>query len=138
MRLGRIGFDHVVGYLSGGAEALRTKPELIRSIERMTATQLAALLATPPPPLVLDIRPPGERSDKYIEGSVHLPPNRLKRQLDDVPHDRHVILQCAGGYRSAIAASMLANHGRTDIADLVGGLAAWEEAGLEVVAPAAV
>lgn len=48
MRLGRIGFDHVVGYLSGGAEALRTKPELIRSIERMTATQLVALLATPP------------------------------------------------------------------------------------------
>ncbi len=69
---------------------------------------------------------------------MHLPLNRLKRQLDDVPHDRHVILQCAGGYRSAIAASMLANHGRTDIADLVGGLAAWEEAGLEVVAPAAV
>ena len=137
MRLGRIGFDHVVGYLSGGADALRARPDLVRSIARMTVAELAEALATPTPPVVLDVRAPGERSDKHIEGSVHLPLNRLKRQLDDVPRDRTVILQCAGGYRSAIAASILANHGRTEIADLVGGLAAWEEAGLDLVAPVA-
>jgi rhodanese-related sulfurtransferase len=50
-----------------------------------------------------------------------------------VPRDRAVVLQCAGGYRSAIAASILANHGMTAIADLVGGLAAWEAAGLDLV-----
>jgi hydroxyacylglutathione hydrolase len=48
-----------------------------------------------------------------------------------------VVIQCAGGYRSAIAASILANHGWTEIADMVGGLAAWEKAGLDLVAPAA-
>ena len=137
MRLGRIGFDHVVGYLSGGAEVLNTRSDLVRSIERVIATELAELLSTSAPPLVLDVRAPGERSDKYIEGSVHLPLNRLKRQLSDVPRDRTVILQCAGGYRSAIAASILANHGWTEIADLVGGLAAWEEEGLNLVAPVA-
>jgi glyoxylase-like metal-dependent hydrolase (beta-lactamase superfamily II)/rhodanese-related sulfurtransferase len=135
MRLGRIGFDHVVGYLAGGAEALNARPDLVRSIERVTADGLAEALAAPTPPLVLDVRGPGERSDKYIEGSVHLPLNRLKRQLDDVPRDRKVVLQCAGGYRSAIAASILAHYGLTEIADLVGGLAAWEEAGLDLVAP---
>jgi rhodanese-related sulfurtransferase len=135
MRLGRIGFDHLAGYLSGGAEALHARPDLVRSIERVTADGLAEALATPTPPLVLDVRGPGERHDKYIEGSVHLPLNRLKRQLDDVPRDRKVVLQCAGGYRSAIAASILAKHGLTKIADLVGGLAAWEEAGLDLVAP---
>jgi rhodanese-related sulfurtransferase len=46
-----------------------------------------------------------------------------------------VVLQCAGGYRSAIAASILAHYGLNEIADLVGGLAAWEEAGLDLVAP---
>jgi rhodanese-related sulfurtransferase len=135
MRLGRIGFDHIVGYLSGGAEALHARPDLVRSIERVTADGLAEALATSTPPVVLDVRGPGERSDKYIEGSVHLPLNRLKRQLDDIPRNRKVVLQCAGGYRSAIAASILANHGLTEIADLVGGLAAWEEAGLDLVAP---
>jgi rhodanese-related sulfurtransferase len=135
MRLGRIGFDHVVGYLAGGAEALNARPDLVRSIERVTADGLAEALAAPTPPLVLDVRGPGERSDKYIEGSVHLPLNRLKRQLDDVPRDRKVVLQCAGGYRSAIAASILAHYGLNEIADLVGGLAAWEEAGLDLVAP---
>jgi rhodanese-related sulfurtransferase len=135
MRLGRIGFDHVVGYLSGGAEVLNTRPDLVRSIERVTAAELAESLSTPTPPVVLDVRAPGERSDKYIEGSVHLPLNRLKRQLGDVPRDCKVVLQCAGGYRSAIAASILANHGWTEIADMVGGLAAWEEAGLDLVAP---
>jgi hydroxyacylglutathione hydrolase len=137
MRLGRIGFDHVVGYLSGGAEAWRARPDLVRSIERVTADGLAKALATATPPLVLDVRAPGERHDKYIEGSVHLPLNRLKRQLHEVPRNRKVVLQCAGGYRSAIAASILANHGLTEIADLVGGLAAWEEAGLDLAAPVA-
>jgi glyoxylase-like metal-dependent hydrolase (beta-lactamase superfamily II)/rhodanese-related sulfurtransferase len=135
MRLGRIGFDHIVGYLSGGAEALHARPDLVRSIERVTAEGLAKALATSTPPMVLDVRGPGERSDKYIEGSVHLPLNRLKRQLDDIPRNRKVVLQCAGGYRSAIAASILANHGLTEIADLVGGLAAWEEAGLDLMTP---
>ncbi len=133
--MGRIGFDHIVGYLSGGTEALHTRPDLVRSIERVTADDLAKALATSTPPVVLDVRGPGERSDKYIEGSVHLPLNRLKRQLDDIPRNRKVVLQCAGGYRSAIAASILANHGLTEIADLVGGLAAWEEAGLDLMTP---
>jgi hydroxyacylglutathione hydrolase len=134
MRLGRIGFDHVVGYLAGGAQALKARPDLVRCIERLTATELATALGTPNPPLVLDVRGPGERADKYIADSLHLPLNRLMRQLSTVPRDRTVVLQCAGGYRSAIAASLLANHGMTAIADLVGGLAAWEAAGLDLVA----
>jgi len=132
MRLGRIGFDHIAGYLAGGAQSLANRPDLLRRIERMTATEVAIALAAPNPPLVLDVRAPGERQDKHINGSLHLPLNRLQRQLDEVPRDRQVVLQCAGGYRSAIAASILANHGMTAIADLVGGLAAWEEMGLEL------
>jgi rhodanese-related sulfurtransferase len=136
MRLGRIGFDHIAGYLAGGAQALADRSDLVRRIERMTAAEVAEALAAPNPPLVLDVRAPGERHDKHIDGSVHVPLNRLKRYLDEVPRDRKVVVQCAGGYRSAIAASILANHGMTAIADLVGGLAAWEEMGLELAVPA--
>jgi rhodanese-related sulfurtransferase len=137
MRLGRIGFDHIRGYLAGGAQSLMTRPDLVRRIERMTAAELATALGAPNPPLILDVRGPGERADKYIAGSLHLPLNRLTRQLSTVPRDRTVVLQCAGGYRSAIAASLLANQGWTALADLVGGLAAWEAAGLDLVASTA-
>ena len=68
MRLGRIGFDHVVGYLAGGAQSLKARPDLVRCIERITATELATALGAPNPPLVLDVRGPGERADKYIAG----------------------------------------------------------------------
>jgi rhodanese-related sulfurtransferase len=98
----------------------------------MTAAEVAAALHSPHAPVIVDVRAPGERQDKYIDGSLHIPLTRLKRQIDEVPRDRKVVLQCAGGYRSAIAASLLANHGLTAMADLVGGLAAWEEAGLEL------
>jgi rhodanese-related sulfurtransferase len=136
MRLGRIGFDHIVGYLAGGVQALAGRSDLLRRIERLTAAEVAEALAMPNPPQVLDVRAPGERQDKYIDGSLHLPLNRLQRHLDEVPRSGKVVVQCAGGYRSAIAASILANHGLTEIADLVGGLAAWEERGLALVAPA--
>jgi hydroxyacylglutathione hydrolase len=136
MRLGRIGFDHIRGYLAGGAQALKAHPELVRSIKRLTATELATALGAPNPPLILDVRGPGERADKSIAGSLHLPLNQLQRQLSTVPRDCTLVLQCAGGYRSAIAASILANHGMTAIADLVGGLAAWEAAHLDLVTAA--
>jgi rhodanese-related sulfurtransferase len=132
MRLGRIGFDQMLGYLEGGALAFQARPDLVRRIARITATDLATALGDVQPPLVLDVRGPGERASKYIVGSLHIPLNRLVQQFHMVPRDRHVVLQCAGGYRSAIAASILAQHGMTDIADLVGGLAAWEAAGLDL------
>ena len=76
MRLGRIGFDHIRGYLAGGAQSLKAHPELVRSIKRLTATELATALGAPNPPLILDVRGPGERADKYIAGSLHLPLNQ--------------------------------------------------------------
>jgi glyoxylase-like metal-dependent hydrolase (beta-lactamase superfamily II)/rhodanese-related sulfurtransferase len=134
MRLGRIGFDRVVGYLEGGAQALHARPDLVRRITRITATELAAELGGTQPPLVLDVRGPGERVAKHIAGSLHIPLPHLAAQLHTLPRDRTVVLQCAGGYRSAIAASVLAQHGMTAMADLVGGLAAWEAAGLDLAA----
>jgi rhodanese-related sulfurtransferase len=134
MRLGRIGFDHVIGYLADGPQSLEARPDLVRRITRITATELATALGGMQPPLVLDVRGPGERAVKHIDGSLHIPLPRLASQLHTLPRDRTVVLQCAGGYRSAIAASILARHRMTEIADLVGGLAAWEAAGLGLAA----
>jgi hydroxyacylglutathione hydrolase len=136
MRLGRIGYDHVAGYLDGGMQALVTRPDLVRRTERITAATLAERLATPQPPVILDVRTVREWQEKRIEGSRNTPLNHLEERLADVPRDREVVVHCASGYRSSIAASLLEQHGFTQIADLVGGFAAWEASQLATTASA--
>jgi hydroxyacylglutathione hydrolase len=125
MRLGRIGFDNVAGYLADGMQALEARPELVGRIERITAATLAEHLADLHPPLVLDVRTEREWREERIEGSVNIPLGRLLDRLDEVPRDRQLVLQCATGYRSAIATSLLRQHGFEAVADLVGGISAW-------------
>lgn len=126
LRLGRIGFDHIAGYLEGGMHALEERSDLLSRTERITAAALSDRLETERPPVVLDIRSGQERADRSIRGSLHVPLNHLEERLDEIPADTTVVVQCAGGYRSAMAASILKRHGIADVMDLVGGLAAWE------------
>lgn len=126
VRLGRIGFDNVAGYLEGGMEQLAGAPELIERIERITAGNMHQQLAANNRPLIIDVRTPGEWSSASIEGSVNVPLSRLTDELDGLEQDRATVVYCMSGYRSAIAASVLQRAGFTRVFDLVGGLPAWE------------
>ena len=130
VRLGRIGFDFVAGYLDHGMQAVEQRPDEISRIERLSATTMAEALASPDAPVVVDVRAPGERQQAYIEGSVHMPLNHLKERLNELPRDKRIVVHCAGGYRSAMGASLLQAAGFIDVADLLGGIAAWEKSGL--------
>ncbi|MBL9125677.1 MAG: MBL fold metallo-hydrolase, partial [Planctomycetaceae bacterium] len=132
MRLGRIGFDNVAGYLREGMDALRHRPELVRKIERITAMALAAQLAATPAPTVVDVRSEKEWAAGHLAGSVNIPLNHLRDRAGEIPADRPVVVHCEGGYRSAIAASLLAQSGRADVFDLVGGFKAWGASQLPV------
>ena len=127
-RLGRIAFDTVAGYLAGGMESLSDAPDLIDRIERITAGALAEQLTSGAPPLVVDVRAPGEWEQERIDAAVNVPLSRLSERLESLPHDRQIVVHCATGYRSAIAAGLLERAGFDDIADLVGGLGAWASA----------
>jgi hydroxyacylglutathione hydrolase len=133
LRLGRIGFDHVRGYLRGGMQALAERPDLVWPTERVTAQMAADELASANPPLVLDIRNPREWQTKHIARSMNIPLNHLQERIAEVPRDRRIAVHCAGGYRSSIAASILHHHGITNLIELAGGLAAWDAAQLPVV-----
>lgn len=125
VRLGRIGLDLVQGYLNGGMTALEKRPELSARTERITAATLAERLASSQPPAVLDVRTEQERATGRIAGSLHVPLNHLRERLAEVPADRPVVVHCAGGYRSAIACSVLEQAGHSNMIDLVGGYGAW-------------
>ncbi|MEK6229955.1 MAG: MBL fold metallo-hydrolase, partial [Actinomycetota bacterium] len=125
LRLGRIGFDNVAGHLEGGMQALDPRPDLVARIERITAATLAEQLAGPAPPVVLDVRSEREWREERIQRSLNIPLGRLRERLGEVPRGRQVVVHCASGYRSSIAASLLRGHGFDEIADLVGGIGAW-------------
>jgi hydroxyacylglutathione hydrolase len=131
-RLGRIGFDHVVGYLQDGLHSLESHPELIASTERFSAPFAAELLSSSQPPLTIDVRTPRERDQKYIAGSLSIPLNRLTENLEKLPKDRPLLIYCAGGYRSSIAASLLQRGGFDPVGEIAGGIVGWEAARLPV------
>lgn len=129
-RLGRIGFDHVAGYLGGGMQALEPRLALLRRTERATAEVLATELASAVALFVLDVRTAREWRQRQIEGSVNIPLNQLAKRMSELPRDRRMGVHCAGGYRSSIAASLLQLGGFDRLIELAGGLAAWEAARL--------
>ncbi len=126
LRLGRIGFDNVAGYLEDGMAALETRPDLVGQFDRLAPATLDEELRTPNPPLVLDVRNAAELEQGTIPGSVHIVLTELGARMDELPRDRRVAIHCAGGYRSAIAVSLLRRHGFDDVTDLAGGFAAWQ------------
>lgn len=138
MRLGRIGFDNVAGYLRDGMDALRERPELVAKIERITAVALAEQLKSSAAPTVVDVRSEKEWAAGHIAGSVNIPVNHLHDRAGEIAKDRPVVVHCEGGYRSAIAASLLAKTGRPDVLDMVGGFKAWAASKLSVQTASAV
>jgi hydroxyacylglutathione hydrolase len=133
LRLGRIGFDHIQGYLIGGMEALAKRQDLVWATERVSAPMLAEELASTNPPLVIDIRTPHEWNTKHIANSINLPLNQLQHRIAEVPTDRRIAVHCAGGYRSSIAVSILNQYGITNLIELAGGITAWEAINLPIV-----
>ena len=132
LRLGRIGFDHVAGFLAGGLASAGVGPARIVTTERVGADVAAARLASATPPVLLDVRTPSERAQKHIEGSTSIPLNHLVDRISQIPQRRPLLVHCAGGYRSSIAASLLQRDGFADVSELAGGITAWETAGLPV------
>ena len=131
-RLGRIGFDHIVGYLKEGLHSLRSRPDLTVQTERLSAPFAAELLSSNQPPLALDVRAPRERDQKHIAGSLSIPLNHLTENLKQLAKDRPLLVYCAGGYRSSIAASLLQRAGFDRVSEIAGGISGWEAAKLPI------
>ena len=134
MRLGRIGFDNVAGYLKDGMLALEHRPELVKTIDRITAPALQDQLSQAKGPTVIDVRSEKEWQAGHVPGSHNIPLPHLRERLEEIPEDVPVVVHCEGGYRSAIAASLLAGAGR-EVIDLIGGFKAWQASKQPVETP---
>ncbi|MEU3610190.1 rhodanese-like domain-containing protein [Streptomyces sp. NPDC035033] len=125
-RLARVGFDRVVGYVRDPEDVLRLMADEVVPAGRLTAARLKTALAGENPPLVVDVRTRGEReANGSVPGALHIPLSELPARTGELPTDRPLVLHCAGGHRSSVAASLLRHRGFGDVSDLLGGWAAW-------------
>ena len=128
LRLARIGSDHSVGYLNVGRDG--TFPtelaDLVQIAPRTTVTELDELLADDAVTLI-DIRNPGEREGGAIPNSLHIPLAQLRLRVDEIPTDKPIVVHCAGGWRSSVAASLLRANGIQHVSDLLGGYNQWAD-----------
>ena len=83
--------------------------------------------------MVLDVRQPQEWADGHIAGAMHITGAELPRRFNEVPKDRPIAVICGSGYRSSVSSSVLAHHGYEKIANVLGGMSAWNHAGLTTV-----
>jgi len=126
-RLGRIGFDRVVGYLENPLQVMAQNPEKTQSASRLTAAQFAERQGSIAGLQLVDIRNPGEVRLGTIEGASSIPVGQLPARVDELDPHAPTVVFCAGGYRSSVGASVLREAGFDDVSDILGGYAAWSE-----------
>jgi len=132
--LAMIGLDRVSGYFTD--DALRRYEEdggTLRTLNEMTAARLrehydAGDVA------IIDVRGAGEWQASHMPGVPNIPLGHLAERLAEVPRDKPLVVHCQGGGRSAIATSLLAAHGITNVVNLQGGFGRWAAEGNPVAA----
>ena len=98
----------------------------------LTPVEAAALLQGPGAPLLIDVREESEWNEVHIPGALLIPLSQFVARQEEIPAGRALIMQCRSGGRSGQAALALRTAGRTNVANLAGGITDWEAAGLPV------
>ncbi len=125
VRLGRIGYDDVVGALAAPYAAFVEHPEHVARASRLTAAEVDERRAAVSGLQVVDVRNAGETALGTLPGAAAVPLARLRTELAELDPEVPTVVYCAGGYRSSIAASLLRSKGFTDVSDIIGGYGAW-------------
>ncbi|MFI5232808.1 MAG: rhodanese-like domain-containing protein [Gemmatimonadales bacterium] len=131
--MAKIGLDRVPGWFA--AEALAEWSSAGGPVEHVTQASASAIAArvTSGEVTVVDVRSAAEWAHGHLPGALHIPLGVLSERVAMIPRRKPVIVQCQGGTRSAMAASVLQNHGVPDVINLRGGYDEWRREALPVV-----
>ena len=126
-QLSVVGYDRVSGYLADGMSAWRAAGLPIQQLGELSVTQLHERLAHL---AVLDVRDPGEWRAGHVAGALHIPYYAVEQHSGELDASRPLAIICGSGQRSAVASALLQRRGFQHIFNVVGGMEAWEKAGL--------
>lgn len=123
IRLARVGFSKVEGYVDGGFEAWKSAGEEIDLIIDVEADELAMDLPFDDRLVVVDVRKPAEFAEGHVKDAVNIPLDEMKDPavLANLEEDQNIYVHCAGGYRSLIATSLMKRQGIHNLRNVTGG-----------------
>ncbi len=129
IRLARVGFDKMEGFLAIGFEAWKEAGEKIDLIIDIEADEMAMDIAFDPNMVIVDVRKETEYANGHVKEAINIPLNDLTDPGSMVNLDDHhnIYIHCAGGYRSIIASSLIKRQGIHNIRNVVGGFAKIKE-----------
>lgn len=130
-RLSRVGYDNVLGFLQGGIDAWDSA---LDKISRIEAEQVQEGLSQEEQ--LIDVRKPGEYDSEHLSDVPSIPLDFINERMSEFPKDKSLILHCAGGYRSMIAASILKARGFERVKDVIGGYGALAKTNLPKITQA--
>ncbi|MBI2274565.1 MAG: MBL fold metallo-hydrolase [Bacteroidetes bacterium] len=123
VRLARVGFDKMEGYLDGGFPAWQAAGEKVDMVIDVEADELAMDIPFDPNLVIVDVRKPAEYGDGHVKQALNMPLVDLMDPgtMADLEDTHNIYVHCAGGYRSVIAASLLKRQGIHNIRNVLGG-----------------
>jgi len=130
----RVGFTNFAGCLKGGMDAWVTAGLSVQGLAQLPVQGLNKL----PPPRdfqLLDVRTPHEWDEGHIPSARYLFLGELSQKLKALDRDKPVVVYCASGYRSSLAASLLQANGFSKVRNVPGGYGAWTAAGFPSIKP---
>ena len=126
VRMARVGFDKIEGFLKGGFESWQNAGEKIDLIIEVDADELAMDIPHDPNLVVIDVRREAEFADGHVKGAINMPLNDMTDPgiMANIKDNDNLYVHCAGGYRSVIAVSMLKRQGIHNLRNISGG---WDK-----------
>jgi len=129
-RLGRVGFDNVIGYLDGGFESWKNAGRVVDAVDRISAEKFAAQYDEHI--TVVDVRKESEYNAAHVKNAGNKPLADISSWIKTLDPDKHFYIHCAGGYRSMAAASILQMHGYRNFSEVAGGMNAIQQTNVPV------
>jgi glyoxylase-like metal-dependent hydrolase (beta-lactamase superfamily II)/rhodanese-related sulfurtransferase len=136
LRLARVGYENVNGYLKGGIATWKASGKKVETIESISAEDFVKELK--PSVNVLDVRKLGEVESGMIENAQHICLSKLQSELHTLDKNKEYVIYCAGGYRSMMAASIMKQKGFKKVLNVLGGMGKIKATGIKLVLPATV
>jgi glyoxylase-like metal-dependent hydrolase (beta-lactamase superfamily II)/rhodanese-related sulfurtransferase len=135
LRLARVGYENVAGYLEGGFDAWREADMPVATTEVITAEELERIFDAATTK-ILDVRRVNEYKGGHLPNAINIPLRDLEKNLHQLNPKERYFVHCAGGYRSMIAASILARNGYNKVVNVNGGMEAIAKTHLPVLTEA--
>lgn len=132
MRLARVGIESVVGFVENGLSRSNEAGLEIAQSSVISVGELKRALDAGEDLFVVDVRRPGEYEAGHVPNAINIPLSELPASISNIPGDRPLAIICASGYRSSIAESVLERSNFSFSMNVLGGTAAWKNAGYGV------